>query len=57
MAGFGVRWRSALDNLPLLVIVPIVFRTRGQELRPLIDRVLYPVTEGLDRQVRRVAER
>ena len=53
----GIEYQQNLDNLPLPVIVLIASRTRVQELRPLIDRVVDLVAGELQRRVYRVAER
>ena len=56
-AARGIEHQRNPDNLPLPVIVLIAFRTRVQELRPLMDQVVDLVTGELQRRVYRIAER
>ena len=51
----GIEFQQNIDTLPIPVVVMIASRTRVQELRPLVYRVVDIVIGDLEKRVYRVA--
>ncbi len=52
----GVEYQQNPNTLPTAVLVLIASRTRVQELRPLVPRVINVVTGNLQRRIYRITE-
>ena len=50
----GIEFQQNLDRLPIPVVIMIAFRTRVQELKPLVPEVVDIVTGELERRIYRV---
>lgn len=50
----GIEYQQNLDTLPIAVLVLIAWRTRVQELRPLIPQVVEIVAGNLQRRIYRI---
>ena len=56
IADQGIEYQQNPDTLPTAVLVLIASRTRVQELRPLVPRILGIVTGNVQRRIYRITE-
>ena len=56
IADQGIEYQQNPDTLPTAVLVLIASRTRVQELRPLVPRILGIVTVNVQRRIYRITE-
>ncbi len=52
----GIEYQQNLDDLPIPVVVMIASRTRVQELRPLVHRVVDVITGDMQKRIYHVRE-